>query len=107
MNRLSPYNLNDPLVRAALYRELRSQVAGRDEYEISLDELTAPEKIGYRYHGTPNTKLVVAVCAELDDLRASMEAAKVMQVPDTVEIRERIRYYEKLEARLDALNENV
>ncbi len=106
MNRLSPYNISDPLVRAYLYREWREGSTDWDQYELSLDEIAMPEKVALRYHGTPNTKLTVAVCAGLDDLRDTMQSAKVIALPSNTTIRERIRHYEKLEARLQELNGN-
>lgn len=106
MNRLSPYNISDPLVRAYLYREWREGSQDWDQYELSLDEITMPAKVALRYHGTPNAKLTIAVCAGLDDLRDAMAAAKVLTLPSNTVIRERIRHYEKLEARLKELNDD-
>ncbi|MFM7010468.1 MAG: hypothetical protein ACKO0Z_14245 [Betaproteobacteria bacterium] len=106
MNRLSPYNISDPLVRAYLYREWREGSPNWDQYELSLDEIAMPEKVALRYHGTPNAKLTVAVCAGLDDLRDTMQPAKVVALPSNTAIRERIRYYEKLGVRLEELNGN-
>lgn len=100
MNRLSPYNIKDPLIRASLYKEWRTGHYGQDEYEVSLDEVAMPELIALRYHSTPRTKLTIAICSELDDLRDEIKPAKVMKLPSNIEIRDRVRYYQKLELRL-------
>lgn len=104
MNRLSPYHISDPIVRASFYRDLRRANPDWDEYQASLDEIAMPEKIAWRYHGTPNAKLIVSVCAEQDDLRETIKPAQTFRLPSSIEARERIRYYQQLEERLKRLN---
>ncbi len=99
MNRLSPYNIKDDLVRGELYRDIRNGQDNEDwtEYEVSLDEVLMPEKIAHRYYGIDSLKWVVLVAAGIDDMRDRMEAGSTLRLPSLVWIRQKIRYYKGIE----------
>lgn len=92
--RLSPYNVTNDLVRAALYREIR---AGSDEwpqYEIQPDETLRPELIAHRHYGTDELKWVVLVATQLDDYREELLSGEIIRLPPSTWIREKIIFYQ-------------
>ena len=99
--RLSPLNIRDDLIRARFYLEVRNGQAVSnvdwDEWEVSLDELTKPELISMRYYGTPQLKHVVAIAANLDDLRGEIQPGITIKLPPAKWVRQRIRYFMELE----------
>lgn len=105
MKRLSPYNVDHPLIRASLYREVMTESKDDAEYEVSLDELRMPELIAQRYHATPDTKLLVAVSAQMQTLRQELRPAQLIKLKSTPEIRASIRKYEGMENVLESLND--
>jgi hypothetical protein len=99
LSRLSPYNIQDDLVRGELYREIRTGSNDWTQYEIKPDEIFRPELAAYRFYGTDELKWVVLVAAKLDDLREPLESGTVLLLPSSAWIRERIKYYQDIEAR--------
>lgn len=101
LSRLSPLNIQDELIRARFYLEIRQGQAESniewDEYEISLDELLMPELIAFRYYGTQQLKQIVTVAAGLDDMRGVLQAGSVIRLPSAKWVRQRIRHYMELE----------
>ena len=95
MDRLSPYNITDPLVRAELYREIRKGDPSWGTYEIQPGETLMPELTAYRYYGMEGLKWVVMIAAGLDDPREAMEAGVTLQLPSVQWIRQRIIYWAK------------
>ncbi|MEB5557071.1 hypothetical protein GOP97_14990 [Vibrio cholerae] len=93
LSRLSPLNIKDDLVRARFYRELRNGQFEYEEWEVSIDEVAMPELISLRYYGTEKLKKIVAICAELDDLREFIEAGSLIRLPTVKWIRTRILHY--------------
>lgn len=104
MNRLSPYNVDHPLIRASLYREVMTPDANALDYEVSLDELNKPELIAHRLDNTAHTKLFVAVCGEMISLRDELSPAQILSLKRTSVIRESIRKYQDIEQALGRLN---
>jgi hypothetical protein len=93
ISRLSPYNIEDDLIRVDLYREIRK---GSDEwplYTIQPDEILSPDLVSYRAYGTDELKWVVLVAAGLDDPREALEAGSTIKLPPIVWIREKIKEY--------------
>jgi hypothetical protein len=101
LSRLSPYNINDTLHRAELYREIRNgaenQTEGWTEYEIQPDERLMPELIAHRFYGTDKLKWAVMVVAQLDDLREALPVGETIWLPPIVWVRQRIKYHSGLE----------
>lgn len=93
LDRLSPYNITDVLVRAALYREIKAGDPSWSTYEVQPDEVLRPELTAYRFYGTDTLKWVILLVAGLDDYREPMESGMVLRLPTKVWIRSRIRYY--------------
>ncbi|EII3125348.1 hypothetical protein [Vibrio parahaemolyticus] len=93
LSRLSPLNIQDELIRARFYRELRDGLFEWEEWEVSIDEIRMPELISLRYYGTENLKKIVAVCAGLDDMREYLKAGSLIRLPTIKWVRTRIRYY--------------
>lgn len=102
MDRLSPYNITDDLVRGELYREIRSgavyMAPGWIEHTIQPDERLMPELVAYREYGTDALKWVVLIVAGLDDYREAMEVGAVLRLPPLVWIRQRIKHWADWEA---------
>lgn len=96
LDRLSPYNITDDLVRSDLYREIRAGDPTWDVYEVQPDEVLKPELTAYRYYGTDTLKWVVLIAAGLDDMREAMVAGTRLSLPPTVWIRNKIRQYSGL-----------
>lgn len=93
LSRLSPLNIQDELIRARFYRELRDGLFEWEEWEVSIDEIRMPELVSLRYYGTESLKKIVAVCAGLDDMREYLEAGRLIRLPTIKWVRTRIRYY--------------
>lgn len=93
LSRLSPLNIQDELIRARFYRELRDGLFEWEEWEVSIDEIRMPELVSLRYYGTESLKKIVAVCAGLDDMRKYLEAGSLIRLPTIKWVRTRIRYY--------------
>lgn len=93
LDRLSPYNIADDLVRAELYREIKAGDPTWGTYEVQPDEVLRPELTAYRYYGTDIPKWVVLLVAGIDDMREAMESGLVLRLPPKTWIRGRIRYY--------------
>lgn len=101
-DRLSPLNIEDPLVRVELYREIRqaqSERPGSDwtEYEIQPADALMPELIAYKVYKLDTLKWVVMVAAALDNPRERLAAGSRIFLPSTAWIRERIKHYQELE----------
>lgn len=92
--RLSPYNIKDDLVRAALYREVRAGSDSWPQYEIQPDETLRPELIAHRHYGTDELKWVVLVATHLDDYRQELVSGEIIRLPPSTWIREKIRFYQ-------------
>lgn len=93
LSRLSPLNIQDELIRARFYRELRDGLFEWEEWEVSIDEIRMPELISLRYYGTDSLKKIVSVCAGLDDMREYLTAGSLIRLPTIKWVRTRIRYY--------------
>jgi len=93
MDRLSPYNITDPLMRTELYREIRNGDPSWPTYIIQPNETLMPELTAYRYYGIEGLKWVVMIAAGLDEPRGAMEAGVELQLPPVQWIRQRIIYY--------------
>jgi len=93
LDRLSPYNIAEDLVRVELYREIKAGDPSWPTYDVRLDEVLRPELTAYRFYGTDTLKWVILLVAGLDDYRAKMEAGQTLRLPPSVWIRNRIRYY--------------
>lgn len=93
LDRLSPYNITDDLVRAELYREIKAGDPTWELYEVQPDEVLRPELTAYRFYNTDILKWVVLIVAGLDDLREAMESGVKLPLPPKTWIRERIRFY--------------
>jgi len=93
--RLSPYNITDPLIRSALYREIRAGNPNWPVYTIQPDEVLRPELAAYRHYGNEDMKWVVLIVTGLDDFRESLEGGEQISLPPAVWVRERIQYYTK------------
>ncbi|MDW2094026.1 hypothetical protein R8O05_21070 [Vibrio sp. 1865] len=93
LSRLSPLNIQDELIRARFYRELRDGLFEWEEWEVSIDEIRMPELVSLRYYGTESLKKIVAVSAGLDDMREYLEAGSLIRLPTIKWVRTRIRYY--------------
>lgn len=91
--KIDPLNIADPLYRGMFYKEIRQAPQDWDRWEISVDEVLAPELISLRYYGTDKLKTLVAVAAGLDDLRGELQPGLQIALPPTVWIRQRIRHY--------------
>lgn len=92
-DRLSPYNIQDDLIRVDLYREIKAGNPDWPLYEIQMDEVLRPELTAYRHYGTDSLKWVILLVAGIDDMREAMEAGVKLRLPPKVWIRQRIRYY--------------
>lgn len=98
LSRLSIYNIDDPLKRVELYRQIQHAQDGThsdfNPYEINLDEEYSPELVSYRAYGTKELKWAVAIAAGLDDWRDTIEPGVTIYLPSRVWVRERIKHYE-------------
>ncbi len=90
MDRLSPYNITDDLVRAELYRAIRKGDASWPTYEIQPGEILMPELTAYRHYGMEGLKWVVMVAAGLDEPREAIESGVTLQLPPVQWIRQKI-----------------
>ncbi|MDY0042594.1 MAG: hypothetical protein RBS57_19975 [Desulforhabdus sp.] len=105
MNRLSPYNITDDLIRGELYREVRdgaeNQTTGWIEHTIQPDERLMPELVAYREYGTDELKWVVLVVSGMDNYREPLAVGEVLYLPPLVWVRQRIKYWTDREAALN------
>jgi hypothetical protein len=91
--RLSPYQIEDDLVRAALYREIKKGNVLWPKHEIQPDEVSRPDLAAHRIYGMGDLKWVVMILTGLDDPRNDMTAGVVISYPSVAWIRERIKHY--------------
>lgn len=104
-DRLSPLNILDPLVRVELYREIRDaqsgqragQLSGWSAYEVQPADALLPELIAHKVYKLDTLKWVVMVAADLDDPRQRLQEGKMLYLPPTAWIRERIKHYVSFE----------
>lgn len=102
MPRLSPYTITDTLMRAELYREIRDAQEepypkGWTRYQIQPADVLMPELIAYKVWKLDTLKWVVLIAASLDDSRGRLEAGRMLALPTTAWIRDRILHYRRLE----------
>lgn len=102
-NRLDPMLIQDPLVRARLYADIRNRSPYRNatywtEYTVSPGERFMPELIAVRAWNDETLKWVVLLVAEVDDPRRELESGLTLRLPTREWLRDRIKYYEALEA---------
>ena len=93
MDRLSPYNITDPLVRTELYRAIRKGDAAWPTYETQPGEAFMPELAAYRHYGMEGLKWVVMIAAGVDEPRERMESGITLQLPSIQWIRQKIKAY--------------
>lgn len=95
--RLSPYNIEDDIYRALLYKEIRDNQDNTDwqVYEVQPADELYPELISYKVYNDEDTTLkwVILVAAGLDDMRERIDAGTVLRLPDVTWIRENIKKY--------------
>lgn len=100
-SRMSPLQIEDPLIRVELYREIRNyQETPPDdwtEYEIQAADALMPELIAYKVYKLDTLKWVVMIAAGLDDPRERLEVGSIIHLPPAVWIRERIKYWQTFE----------
>ena len=96
MDRLSPYNITDDLVRTELYRAIREGDESWPTYETQPGETLMPELAAYRHYGMEGLKWVVMIVAGLDEPRESMESGVTLQLPPIQWIRQKIIEYTKV-----------
>lgn len=101
-DRLSPLNIDDPLVRVELYREIQQAQSAKPsadwtEYEIQPADTLMPELIAYKVYGLDTLKWVVLIAASLDDPRERLASGTRIFLPSTAWIRERIKHYQEFE----------
>jgi len=94
ISRLSPYNVTDTVVRAALCKKIREGSDNWLKHEIQPDEVLRPELISYRRYGTDQLKWVVLIAAGLDDYRESLTDGETISLPPSTWVRERIQHYQ-------------
>jgi hypothetical protein len=101
LSRLSPYNINEDLLRAQLYREIRDGQESSEWrlYEVQPSDTLRPELIAYKVYGTREMKWLILVAAGLDDMREELEAATVLRLPEPAWVRQRIKHYVDIEAK--------
>lgn len=102
-NRLDPMLIQDPLMRAQLYADMRRRTPYRGpeywtEYTVNPGERLMPELIAVRVWNDESLKWAVMVVAELDDPRREIEAATVLTLPSREWLRDRIKHYQSLDA---------
>ena len=100
LSRLSPYNIESPLIRAELYKEIRKGEDGWESYVVSPDEILRPELISYRKYRTDELKWVVLVVTGLDDYREALVSGESIDLPPVAWVRRRIRHWQQQEERL-------
>ncbi len=97
MNRLSPYNIQDDIVRGELYREImdgsENRTTGWIEHTIQPDERLMPELVSHREYGTDELKWVVLIVVGLDNYRESLEVGAKIYLPPLVWVRQRIKHW--------------
>ena len=103
ISRLSPYNINDDLLRVQLYREIRDAQNeflqdGWTEYTVQPADILRPELISYKQYQTASLKWLILVAAGLDDMREALQDGAVLKLPTTTWVRLRIKYYMDLES---------
>ena len=96
-SRLSPYGVEDDLLRASLYKEIRQGSPGWTQYEIQPGDVGFPELIAHRVYGTADMKWVVLIAAKIDSMRNFMDSGEVLLLPPVAWVRERIKHYHALE----------
>lgn len=99
ISRLSPYNIEDDLLRAELYREIRDQqdLTEWSAYEVQPVEALRPELVAYNVYGTREMKWLILIAAKLDDMRDLLQAGEELRLPSPAWVRQRIKYYSGLE----------
>lgn len=101
-SRLSPLNIEDTLMRAKLYHEIRAAQeepypAGWRRIEIQPADALMPELLAWRAYRLDTLKWVVMIAACLDDPRERLEVGKTITLPPVAWLRERIMHYHTLE----------
>lgn len=102
--RLSPLNINDPLLRSELFREIRHAQENPTKldgdywgvYTIQPADVLSPELIAYKVYGLDTLKWVILVATGLDDSREQIEAGTDIYLPTASYLRERIKHYTEM-----------
>ena len=102
-SRLDPMLIDDSLYRAKLYSEIRTQKPSGNkddwvDYEVSVGEVLLPELIALRRWNNEELAWVVMIAAEVDDPRREIESGITIKLPSVTWLRDRIRYYQKLQS---------
>ena len=94
--RLSIEVIEDPLHRAALYRELRQPQDDWIPHDIKVDERLMAELIAYRRYKTAQLKWAILVICGLNDPRGELTPGETIMLPPITWIRDRLHHYAKL-----------
>lgn len=96
-HRLSIFNIDDPLVRGRLIREVRQSLPEWTRWEIREDEAYRPDLVSYRYYGTSAAVPVVLAAAGVDNpLTARLPIGSQIALPPADWLRKRIKHYQGL-----------
>lgn len=105
MSQLLDSNVTDLILRAQMYRDiLKATVTGETEltqHEINGDEQYRSDLISFRVYGRSDLAWLVDLIASREDIAFPHDVGTTLQLPDTVFIRNKIKYYSVLEGRLN------
>ena len=96
-HRLSIFNIEDPLVRGRLIREIRQPNSAWTRWELREDEAYRPDLVAYRYYGTSAAVPVVLAAAGVDNpLDTRLPIGSQIALPPADWLRKRIKHYQGL-----------
>lgn len=91
-SRLSDQNIEDPLIRNAMYRELLASDSSEwAEKSIGINEEFRPDIVSNVVYGTPECRWFVLLAAGLSDEIEALPVGKTLRFPPAYLIRQLIK----------------
>lgn len=105
MSQLSDKNVDDLILRAQMYRDIRDDITdgttSAQPYEIKEDEIYRSDLISFRIYGRSDLAWLVDLVSNREDIADPHVIGLNILLPDSVYIRNKIKNYAVLQGQLN------
>lgn len=105
MSQLSDKNVDDLILRAQMYRDIRKDIADgtvdAQTHEIKEDEVYRSDLISFRAYGRSDLSWLVDLVSNREDIAEPHVIGLNIRLPDSVYIRNKIKNFAVLQGQLE------
>ena len=104
MSQFLDTNINDLILRAQMYRDIKLYVQSNDSsttpHEVATDEAYRSDLISYRVYRRADLAWLVDILADREDRALALKIGSTIRFPELVYIRSKIKEYVTLESKI-------